>query len=396
MAFRFRRRVRLMPGVHLNFSSGGVSVSAGVRGASVTAGRRGIHANTGIPGTGLSWRRRLDAPKPRDKVGAVDQVTTSFEVRLRLQDTGEVIVEGSDGQPLGGRQLKKLRDEKGEIVEQWLQDAVNKLNSDYESCIGVHLSTPSPLERAGIAVEQDLLPEPLPPSLRSVGLVDRLLLRRKRIERHNQSLMDDYDAAASEWQASSRHAKELTESARLLVEAAQGGHLKAMEYVLSRRLEKLPWPRETSVNFECSADGRSLQIDTDLAEIEDMPTRIATVAGRGIKVTFKERTEAQVRRDYLRLVDGTIFRVLGEAFSSLPTIQVVTASGYTQRADPATGQEIDDYVISVRANRAAWEEIDFKRLAAFTPGEALERFELSRSVDKSGRLRTAEPLNSTA
>jgi hypothetical protein len=64
MALRFQRRVRLFPGVRLNFSRSGVSTTIGVRGASVTVGPRGTHLNAGIPGTGLSSRTRLDAPAP--------------------------------------------------------------------------------------------------------------------------------------------------------------------------------------------------------------------------------------------------------------------------------------------------------------------------------------------
>lgn len=60
MAFRFRRTIRLAPGIRLNISKSGISTSLGPRGASLTVGKRGIYANTGIPGTGMSYRTRLD------------------------------------------------------------------------------------------------------------------------------------------------------------------------------------------------------------------------------------------------------------------------------------------------------------------------------------------------
>jgi hypothetical protein len=58
MALRFRRRVKLLPGVHVNISRSGISTSVGVRGASLTFGKRGTYVNTGLPGTGVSWRSR--------------------------------------------------------------------------------------------------------------------------------------------------------------------------------------------------------------------------------------------------------------------------------------------------------------------------------------------------
>lgn len=65
MGFRFRRTIRIAPGVRLNLSKSGASASVGRRGASVTVGRRGVYQNVGLPGTGLSYRRRLDAPGAR-------------------------------------------------------------------------------------------------------------------------------------------------------------------------------------------------------------------------------------------------------------------------------------------------------------------------------------------
>jgi hypothetical protein len=59
MSFRFQRRLKLFPGVRLNFSRGGISTTIGVRGASFTLGHRGTYVNFGIPGTGLSFRERI-------------------------------------------------------------------------------------------------------------------------------------------------------------------------------------------------------------------------------------------------------------------------------------------------------------------------------------------------
>lgn len=54
MDWRFFKRVRLFPGLWLNLSRRGVSVSAGARGLRATVGKRGTRVTTGLPGTGLS------------------------------------------------------------------------------------------------------------------------------------------------------------------------------------------------------------------------------------------------------------------------------------------------------------------------------------------------------
>jgi hypothetical protein len=47
MSFRFRKSVTLFPGVRLNFSKTGISVSAGVPGATVNLGRQGAGLRPG-------------------------------------------------------------------------------------------------------------------------------------------------------------------------------------------------------------------------------------------------------------------------------------------------------------------------------------------------------------
>ena len=55
MGFRFRRSIRLLPGVRVNLSKSGSSLSVGRRGATVNFSKRGTRATVGIPGTGISW-----------------------------------------------------------------------------------------------------------------------------------------------------------------------------------------------------------------------------------------------------------------------------------------------------------------------------------------------------
>lgn len=55
---RLFRRVRLAPGITLNLSGSGPSVSLGVRGTHLTVGRSGVRRTVGIPGTGLFYTSR--------------------------------------------------------------------------------------------------------------------------------------------------------------------------------------------------------------------------------------------------------------------------------------------------------------------------------------------------
>lgn len=63
MAWNFRKRIKIAPGIVFNISKSGVSTTIGTRGASVNVGKRGSYLNTGIPGTGLYSRQKLSTTK---------------------------------------------------------------------------------------------------------------------------------------------------------------------------------------------------------------------------------------------------------------------------------------------------------------------------------------------
>ena len=59
MAWNYRKRINILPGVRLNVSKRGFSTTFGVRGASITTGKNGTYLNTSIPGTGIYKRQKI-------------------------------------------------------------------------------------------------------------------------------------------------------------------------------------------------------------------------------------------------------------------------------------------------------------------------------------------------
>ena len=59
MPFRFRKSVKILPGLRLNFSKSGVSTSIGGPGASSNSCRRGTRGTVGLPGSGLSFSSQI-------------------------------------------------------------------------------------------------------------------------------------------------------------------------------------------------------------------------------------------------------------------------------------------------------------------------------------------------
>ncbi len=88
MAYRFWRRIKIAPGLTLNLSKSGASISAGPRGAKITVGSRGPRVTAGIPGTGLFYTRRL---KEADATG---RLTLGFFKRLFTPSEERALIEG--------------------------------------------------------------------------------------------------------------------------------------------------------------------------------------------------------------------------------------------------------------------------------------------------------------
>ena len=66
MGFRFRKSVKIAPGVRMNFGKKGVGMSFGTKGARVSVNSSGrSRATVGIPGTGLSYSTSLNGKKKR-------------------------------------------------------------------------------------------------------------------------------------------------------------------------------------------------------------------------------------------------------------------------------------------------------------------------------------------
>jgi tetratricopeptide (TPR) repeat protein len=101
MGFRFRKNVKVAPGVRLNLSKTGVSVTLGTRGANLNIGRRGTTATIGLPGSGFHYTKRLGGAserKPTERKQALeapdDKLKLGFFQRLTTADNKEAFVDG--------------------------------------------------------------------------------------------------------------------------------------------------------------------------------------------------------------------------------------------------------------------------------------------------------------
>lgn len=64
MGWRFRKSIKILPGVRLNFNKNSTSVSIGSKRSGITINSKtGVTARTSIPGTGLSYSEKISSGK---------------------------------------------------------------------------------------------------------------------------------------------------------------------------------------------------------------------------------------------------------------------------------------------------------------------------------------------
>ncbi|MGE4554160.1 MAG: DUF4236 domain-containing protein [Desulfovibrionaceae bacterium] len=394
MGFRFRRSVRIAPGLRINFGKTGMSLTAGGRGGSMTFGPRGVYSNWGIPGTGISYRSRIGGGTGQARRSpAVSSGPVEIAAKLRFDDQGYLVACDENGDKLPPKYTKLAIEQHPGLVKDLLREKCEEFNADVRSVLEIHRVTP-PLEAFATFPDEDYpkgrpsLPEP-----RRVFFLAKLLpFLKRRVEAENERRREQYEADLSQWEQGKAAFEQEKSRFRQQFEVGRFHDASVMEEFLEKVLQGIGWPRETFVNFDIRRDGRQVLVDVDLPEIEDLPDTSAEISKTGRKVNFKKRSETQRRKDYMVHVHGIGFRMLGTVFAALPACSEVVVSAYSQRNDAATGNTNDEYLYSVRAERAEWERINFSNLEQVDVVECLGRFEIVREMTKTGIFKAIVPF----
>lgn len=388
---RYRHSVRLAPGIRWNFSGSGSSWTFGPRGASVNVGERGTFLNTGIPGTGFYDRARLDRP-PATSAASRSPTKVQVEMTCEVLDDGTMTFVYLDGRPVPEHIIEIAKKQAKDKIRELIQATVDKLNDQVEGLGRLHHDTLNPSVKPRYEAAKFPEPEPIAPTPREPTFWQRLFGKATLIRAANEETRQRYEAERDDWLEHKDVHQKSEKQRRKLIEVDILSDVAAMERFLEGSLQDIAWPRETSVSFDIRHDGTEVLIDVDLPEIEDMPTKVAAAPARGLKMSVKDMPASKVHKLYLEHVHGIIFRLVGEVFSALPTVDRVLASGFTQRPDPATGVVRDDYVLSVRVGREQWQALNFANPELIDVVEALGRFEIARNPQRSGKLLTITPL----
>lgn len=395
MSLRFRRTITLAPGVRLNLGARGASLSVGPRGSSVTIGRRGVYGNVGLPGTGLSYRTRLDgrpnAASEAEENRAAGDHAQDAPVTASIREDGHLHLCGPDGAPFPDDvRAEKINRNRSALIDM-LERRAAELNEWSDRLIRPHVETPAPSDLLDDFVPAPFdLPRPEKPDPAEVGLLSSWFGGQERAEAQYQEELATYRTAIAAWRAAEENHMTEQEAARARHARWQRGDLVAAEEMLEKRFAAISWPRETLIAYQTT--NTEFHADVDLPEIEDMPAETAWVMRRDMRVEMRSKGDKERRMDYVTHVHSIAFRIAGEAFSAMPRLQYVLISGYSQRPSRATGRLEDEYLFSVRISRHRWNRIDFSRLEAIDPSDAMTNFDLRRDMTQTGIFRPISPF----
>jgi hypothetical protein len=416
VGFRFRRSVKLMPGIRVNFSLSGVGLGLGIPGFNASLGPGGRFLNLGVPGTGLSYSHRLSETGRANKGTAAalggsglanigrdsddlerqmlrlaEQRRAAYDMEVScapIADGSLQFVDGS-GATMSEEALSMVNPDH---VSAAIERACAQINNDIELLPRIHEGTSHPEIKPRYVPQAFDETRPVEPQPVVPKFWDRLLGRALLIKGQNDSAHSAHESAIAEWEGRRRHHEVTERQVAELVEAGIYRDEDAMMQFLEARLSTISWPRETLVSFDVIESGKCVCLDVDLPELEDMPAKSAKMPSRGLRLLFKELSPTKIRKIYADHIHGVLFRLAGEAFAALPTVQTVVASGYSQRIQTHDGRVLDEYLLSLRVSREHWHRIDFGRLDAVSPTDALSQFELRRNMTKSGKFAAIEPI----
>lgn len=397
MSFRFRKIIKVAPGVKLNISKSGISTSFGGRGATLNVGKNGLRGTVGLPGTGLSYSKQLSSRtsnRPKQSSGSDSLPMPSGMI---INESGKALFVNEVGDAYSPNQQNQLKKEYAEEVRRFLAEKASELNSTTEKIENIqeYFRTPSFFH---VVPPVEEFPYPAPNSEDIFNEVKRRhgfsFFNQQAISQEADSIFQDdfreYHQNKKEWELLQSKMQHDYQSILILKERAASGDIPSMESLLEKILENIDAPIHFSGSFEVEYAG-GVWLDIDLPEIEEIPDSITTVLKSGALST-RRKTVKKVKEDYSRLVSGIALILPAYIFELLPTVDSIVISGYTQRRNKATGYIEDDYIYSLLVNRSTFYSLNLQYI---DPVDSFHNFQPIAALTNSLEWRSINPYYRT-
>jgi hypothetical protein len=421
MGFRFRKSFQLIPGLRLNVSKGGLSVTAGVPGLSVDVNSRKTSLNVGLPGTGLSYNQtlirhgqsgrgayRAAAAEQREQERKAAVANRIADLELAQAELNHLV---SFAQVLEGRErgphalLHDLSPAPTPKPVPFTPRVTERSADDFRSeaaerrpfqpwiAIGLIGCIPSIVifdgawvfAGAGIylvtalvaAIVQQRRADALALHLAQLASFENEAAEQQRRKQHDA----DHQAFLA------LHAR-VEDMKRVLREAIANSDPEPLAAILEAELANEQFPVPVVVDLEF--DGLdAVTIDLTLPELSDIPLDQPRVLTSG-KVSRKMISQADRAELLDALCCGVAMRLIYEAFRVVPTLQSVELRGTFDEVD-ALGRSREAVCMLVTVSREQFAAVNLDAAMPTAAVRALGRF----NCTKKGEFRALDARRST-
>lgn len=427
---RFKKRLKIVKGLSLNFSNSGTSLTIGGRGASINIGKKGTYLNTGVPILGLYSRKRISgsSKKGNNKLngGSYDN-SVDYRYEVELDEKGKPILKAYNknlGVIYDEKILNKIK--RSEVYKSKVKELQEKRRLEIEKNASefIEIYRISPIlkrEKDIRKLLEEIKPnkyikkifdkkEPFIEDVRSILEVEArhkiksifFWNNKKNREKYvNENLEKTFNELHTEWENKKQKfnkkeiIREQRKNKRYLNDfetkkknflSYLEGNKKFIEDEMESILKSLILPFDFSVDYEI--DKEILKIDLDLPEIEDFPTEKVTILKSG-NISIKEKTQKELRFDYATCITGIAFFFSANFFNISCKIEKILISGYTQRLNKKIGHIEDEYVYSILFDRVGFEKINIEDI---DPIQAITNFKNAIDIKSNYELRVIQPI----
>src|SRR3546814_798179 len=191
MVVRFRRSIKLAPGIRMNVRKSGMSWTLGPRGATVGIGKRGARVNTSF--LGFSSSQSLYKPPPQQSAPRQPAAPPHYvPLTCGVTDDGVLTFHDEDANPLNESMIEQAKKQNREAILELIQRKCDQINGELDALASIHLDTPPPHTPPTFLPQpytQSVPPLPMPPPPR---WWEKLLAQRlANLEASNQQAAAD-------------------------------------------------------------------------------------------------------------------------------------------------------------------------------------------------------------
>ncbi|AGR76482.1 hypothetical protein A7H1H_0145 [Aliarcobacter butzleri 7h1h] len=406
MAFRFRKSIKIIPGVRVNLSLKGASLNVGPRGSSFSIGKQGIYSNVSIPGMGISFRKKISNNAREERAlkrQRLYEQQTIISVVLSLLDDGNIVYKDENENLLDRKIVTKLWQEKSDMLKNWLETEAQKIN-DMDLITSIHYDMPTPYNEPQLEELEFDKEMPIEPKIREVkkpsffkSLFFPSSKQKYQFDLDNakidfQKQTEQYQVSLENWEKEKNEFIKTQDELKANFSNLIRTDINTMSEYLEKVLQDLDWARETLVSYDINNSANTVYIDIDLPEIENIPQRTATIAVTGKKLNIKNKTEKQLRLEYATHIHAIALRVAAYTFATLPSIDLIIISGYSQRLDKSTANTNDEYLYSIKFNKSDFSKLNFEKIELIDPIKAFDNFENIRNMTSTGIFKEIKPF----